>query len=39
MFTFLKGQNASLTEKLIKDLNETINRNIKDSMGYRKVQL
>ena len=39
MFTFLKGANASLTEKLIKDINETINRNIKDSQGYRKVQV
>lgn len=39
MFTFLKEENTSLTEKLIKDLNETINRNIKDSQGYRKVQV
>ena len=39
MFTFLKEENTSLTEKLIKDLNETINRNIKDSGGYRKVQV
>lgn len=39
MLTFLKEENTSLTEKLIKDLNEAINKNIKDSQGYRKVQV
>lgn len=39
MFTFLKEENTNLTEELIKDLNKTINKNTKDSEGYRKVQV
>lgn len=39
MFKLLKEEDTNLTEKLIKDINETINRNIKDSQGYRKVQV
>lgn len=39
MFKFLKEENTIITEKLIKEVNETINRNIKDTTGYRKVQV
>lgn len=39
MFKFLKEENTIITEKLIKEINETINRNIKDTTGYRKVQV
>lgn len=39
IFKFLKEENTIITEKLIKEVNETINRNIKDTTGYRKVQV
>lgn len=39
VFKTLKDVNTSLTESLIKNLNEAINRNIKDTEGYRKVQV
>lgn len=37
LFDKLKSDDKSLTEKFIKDINETINRDIKDTKGYRKV--
>lgn len=39
LFKELKSDNIELTEKLIKDINETINKNIKEIEGYRKLQV
>lgn len=39
IFNTLKENNISLTEKLIKKVNEIINKDTKDSIGYRKVQV
>ncbi len=39
VFKALKDEDTSLKENLIKNINETINQNIKDTEGYRKVQV
>lgn len=38
IFKYLK-ENTQLDERLIKTINETINKDIKDTKGYRKVQV
>lgn len=38
IFEYLK-ENTEINEKLIKTINETINKDIKDTKGYRKVQV
>lgn len=38
IFEYLK-ENTDINEKLIKTINETINKDIKDTKGYRKVQV
>lgn len=38
VFEYLKD-NADINEKFIKNINETINKDIKDTKGYRKVQV
>lgn len=38
MFKFIK-EDTNITERLIKDLNSAINRNIKDTESYRKIQV
>ena len=39
IFESLNDVNVSLNEKLIKDINKTINENIKGTSGYRKLQV
>lgn len=39
IFENLNDVNVSLNEKLIKDINKTINENIKGTSGYRKLQV
>lgn len=39
VFKALKDEDTSLKENLIKNINKTINQNIKDTEGYRKVQV
>lgn len=39
VFNALKNKDNSLNEKLIKNVNKTLNENIKDSEGYRKLQV
>ena len=39
MFKLIQQEDNELTEKIIKDLNENINRNIKETTGYRKIQV
>lgn len=39
VFKALKDESSSLTETLIKNINETINKNIKNTEGYRKIQV
>lgn len=38
IFEYLK-ENTQLDERIIKNINETINKDIKDTKGYRKVQV